>query len=560
MAWWGNNAFDEIVDKATSEILPGGKEDLVLNLEISDQIRGKKVPPKEAMRSLKRRLTHTNPNVQLATLSLIDTCVKNGGPQFVREIASREFMDEMVTLLKTSGATNLDVKSRILTIIQTWGVASKDKPELSYMYDTYALLKAEGTHFPSMNQNIESILLETTVAPDWTDSDVCERCRTPFTLTNRKHHCRNCGCTFCQQCSAKTMPLPHLGINEHVRVCDGCYMKLKLDKVTQQSSGSQLRVNKPLPPVEHKQQPKTAEVDEFDDDIKKAIELSLKEAEQRSNHYGSGYTPPKKQTQPAEEPTEDDPDLAAAIAESLRDMEISNQNKYQSAPNNNELTSVEMENILLFSTLMERLYATGGDIYSNPQINQLYTQIGSLQPKLMKNLNETINKRNTFIELHEKMNLAVRSYDHVLEERLAGVRQSHYGYTPEQSHYQPPHAPTPDQQPTNSTAPYSPQYGEHQEPQYDAPPFYPGAPPPENTYYYPAPEQSYPPDNYYYSPGRQPQQQQPQQQQQQQPYPYQQHYSQQQQQQPQQQQQQPQQQQQQQQQQQPVDEAPLIDL
>lgn len=58
------------IEKATSELLPVGQENLPLYLEISDQIRSKKVNSKDAMRSLKKRLTHKNPNVQLATLSV----------------------------------------------------------------------------------------------------------------------------------------------------------------------------------------------------------------------------------------------------------------------------------------------------------------------------------------------------------------------------------------------------------------------------------------------------------------------------------------------------------
>ncbi len=68
MSVMGFNYYD--IDKATSELLPNAQEDLASNFDVCDMIKGKRVPPKDAMRSLKRRLLHRNPNVQMLAMKV----------------------------------------------------------------------------------------------------------------------------------------------------------------------------------------------------------------------------------------------------------------------------------------------------------------------------------------------------------------------------------------------------------------------------------------------------------------------------------------------------------
>lgn len=57
------------------------------------------------MQSLKQRVASKNPRVQLSALGLTDVCIKNGGDHFLQEIASKEFVDEMVGVIKSPVST-----------------------------------------------------------------------------------------------------------------------------------------------------------------------------------------------------------------------------------------------------------------------------------------------------------------------------------------------------------------------------------------------------------------------------------------------------------------------
>lgn len=62
--------FDELLEKATSEVLPYGSEVMEVNLEICDLIRGKTVAAATAAKAIKRKINHRNPNVQLLALKV----------------------------------------------------------------------------------------------------------------------------------------------------------------------------------------------------------------------------------------------------------------------------------------------------------------------------------------------------------------------------------------------------------------------------------------------------------------------------------------------------------
>lgn len=454
---WGTSQLDDAVDKATSELIPNGSEDVALNLEICDQIRSKSAPAKDAMRALKRRLNHKNPNVQLLALGLTDICVKNGGDHFLSEVTSREFMDNMVSILKMPGL-NHSVRDDILKYIQNWSLAFEGKPSLSYVNQVYKTLKSEGHHFPPKDLALaNSAMVDTSTAPEWIDSELCLRCRTPFTFTNRKHHCRNCGQVFDQQCSSKSIPLPHFGIAQAVRVCDACHNKLQ--KRAEKSDKGHRHSASMYSPRHNSAR------DLADAELQRAIELSLEEVgaahgrrpgyvpAQPSAHNWHVSEPPlvDRKTHPDRkiaDADEDDPDLRAAIEASLREanapkpsapVELTSTDSYnnvyatsQSYPPTvtpapqvpklagYDLEPLETDAILTFSQTVEQVQAQGGrDMSRYPAVNELYDKANGLRPKLAMSLDDTDRKEQLLSEMHEKLSQAVKLYDKLLTDQVS---------------------------------------------------------------------------------------------------------------------------------------------
>ncbi|KAJ2926884.1 hypothetical protein H1R20_g10218, partial [Candolleomyces eurysporus] len=458
-AWiWGTSQLDDAIDRATSELLPSGSEDIALNLEICDQIRSKSAPARDAMRAIKRRLNHKNPNVQLLALGLSDICVKNGGDLFLVEIASREFMDNLVSILKMP-TLNQEVKNMILRVIQNWGVAFEGKQNLSYVGQVYETLKKEGFKFPPKDMAVaNSAMIDTQTAPEWVDSDLCLRCRTPFTFTNRKHHCRNCGQVFDQACSSKSMPLPHYGITQEVRVCDGCYNKLTKKANTVSASKKDHQHQHQHQHRKHHHSHRTAAQDLEDAELQRAIELSLEASRSPTGGYTSLQPEPERwqasepplvdrRTRPVEAQMEDDdPDLKAAIEASLREANAprpsapmaeptSGYSDYQPSSTVNatlpppsviphyDLDPLETDTILTFNQTVEQVEASGGrDLSRYPAVTELYDKASGLRPKLAMSLDDTGKKQEVLSDMHSKLSEAVKLYDQILTHQVSQPR------------------------------------------------------------------------------------------------------------------------------------------
>lgn len=78
------------------------------------------------------------------------------------------------------------------------------------------IMKTEGFKFPQIKET--DAMFSADNAPEWTDGDVCHRCRVAFSFMQRKHHCRACGQVFCGLCSQRSTTLPKFGIEKEVQL------------------------------------------------------------------------------------------------------------------------------------------------------------------------------------------------------------------------------------------------------------------------------------------------------------------------------------------------------
>ncbi|KAI9613690.1 hypothetical protein KEM48_003689 [Puccinia striiformis f. sp. tritici PST-130] len=403
-----------------------------------DKLLETSVPASHALKSLLKRLNHPNPNVQLLSISVIDICIKNGGDNFLKEISAKQFSEIVLRL----------------SVIQT---------------------QIENDRFPPKDPLATAAMVDSMSAPEWRDSQVCERCRTSFSFTNRKHHCRNCGGVFDGQCSSKRRVLPHFGVSELVRVCDGCERTLStsstgiyskpnnntirrnsfsgLDSTNHPTSSSKLSITDIL----IKEKIKNGVLSREEADLERAIALSLQESTiselQRASFPTSSHKP---------HPTQDDdpnhePELAAAIAASLRESNPITQTYHPSAPMpisptrsletlhsyrpsvpHKSKSEEDLNSLLSFTYDLDYAKRHGQLIPSNLDLINSYRQAEFAKLNLIKGIETTEHKTSILKEMNQKLSDAVKLYDRLLSDQIMyRTTGSSTSYHPQQVNHHP---------------------------------------------------------------------------------------------------------------------------
>ncbi|KAI8047039.1 uncharacterized protein B0P05DRAFT_567092 [Gilbertella persicaria] len=130
--------------------------ELGLNLEICEMINKKQgTAPREAAFTIVKLVNSKNVNQAMLALTLLDNCVKNCGYPFHLQIATKEFLNELVRKFPERPAPFPNpVIQRILYLIKEWKVAltdiSKHKDDLVHIKDMYRLLRFKGYRFPEL--------------------------------------------------------------------------------------------------------------------------------------------------------------------------------------------------------------------------------------------------------------------------------------------------------------------------------------------------------------------------------------------------------------------------
>ncbi|EPQ18571.1 Hepatocyte growth factor-regulated tyrosine kinase substrate [Myotis brandtii] len=252
-------------DKATSQLLL--ETDWESILQICDLIRQGDTQAKYAVSSIKKKVSDKNPHVALYALEVMESVVKNCGQTVHDEVANKQTMEELKELLKRQVEVN--VRNKILYLIQAWAHAFRNEPKYKVVQDTYQIMKVEGHVFPEFKESDAMFAAE-------------------------RHHCRACGQIFCGKCSSRYSTIPKFGIEKEVRVCEPCYEQLNKKADGKAPPTTELPPEYLTSPLSQQSQlpPKRDETAlQEEEELQLALALSQSEAEEKERmRHKTGYT------------------------------------------------------------------------------------------------------------------------------------------------------------------------------------------------------------------------------------------------------------------------------
>lgn len=433
--------FDKLLEKATSQFLMEPEWPSIL--QICDLIRQNDVQPRYALGALKKKMTSTNPHTALYAFLVLESMMKNCGPSVHDEVTTKPFLDFIYDTLRTT--THENVKNKILELIQVWNHAFRKSTKHQFLKDTMSQMKADGFKFPTLCESDAMFSADT--APEWTDGDVCHRCRVPFSFIQRKHHCRACGQVFCGQCTSKTTTLPKYGIEKEVRVCDACY-----DQANKPSQSKPAEKETDLPPEylksslaqQNQEPPPRKSEDELREEEELALALALsqseaeakeKEKKKMSSYYSSYNKEPQqqsKQPEPVQQPQEEqNPELARYLNRSYWESLHLNEND-KSAPISNSpsapavmatgindskkfkengVVDIDLEEFMnnlkshveIFVNRMKSNSSRGRPIANDSTVQTLFMNITTMHSQLLRYIQEHDDSRLHFEAIQDKL-------------------------------------------------------------------------------------------------------------------------------------------------------------
>lgn len=119
--------------------------------------------PRDAAVAIVHKINSINPITSLLAIALLDMLVKNCGYPFHLQIATKEFLNELVRRFpERPPAQPSRVQFRILELLEQWKqtlcTTSRYKEDMGYVRDMHRLLHYKGYDFPQINEGAASVL------------------------------------------------------------------------------------------------------------------------------------------------------------------------------------------------------------------------------------------------------------------------------------------------------------------------------------------------------------------------------------------------------------------